>query len=290
MKKTGLLILILSLCLPLLCNAQKVVTLAQSPYIQDGLFVDSKGNVFTTCGGLVNKTTIGLYSPETKEFKVLSKEMKGSIDITSLDDRFLFVTNYDDNTVKRYDRKTGKTENWASGLDGPAGIEIDQQGNLYVSSFGAPPNYSGNTIWKIDPQGNKEKLIEGNELFRPQGLGWFDEETLVVSNSSNGKLFLLNVKTKALNLLLNTGQPHGNIAMGRGKIYLASNRGHKIFEIDRSGKITATFGNSTPESKDGPLAEANFANPLGLAFSPDEKTLYVAQIQNGTLRAILFDQ
>jgi len=269
---------------------KKVVTITQSPFIQDGLYVDSEGNVYTTCGGLVNKNTLGIYVPTTGEFKVISNDMMGSIDITSINNDILYVTNYDDNTLRKFNKKTGKTDVLTNGLDGPAGIEMDKQGNMYISSFGAPPNYKGNTIWKVYPDGKKEVVVQDNELFRPQGLAWFDEETLLVSNSSNGKLFLLNVISKELKLFVNTGEWHGNLAIGRGKIYIASNRGHKILEFNRKGKLTATFGSSEPISKDGPLNTANFENPLGLAFSPDEKILYVSQIKNGKLRAIIFEE
>jgi sugar lactone lactonase YvrE len=271
-------------------SAQHVKSLFQHNQIADGLYVSRDGKVFTTCGGLVQKNSIGIYDPENKDFALISSEMRGSIDIASNDDQILFVTNYDDNSVKSFNRKTGKTSTVATDLDGPAGIEIDKKGNLYVTSFGTPPAYKGNSVWKITPEGDKQLVIQSDELFRPQGIGWFDQNTLIVSNSSGGKLFLLDVEKRELKPFAMTGQSHGNIAIARDLIFLACPQGHKILVLNRQGQLISTYGMDKPETKDGSLETSYFVSPQGLAFSHDEQILYVSQIANGILRSIVFNK
>lgn len=270
--------------------AQQVNTLFSHSHIAEGLYVAGDGKVFTACGGSVDKNSIGMYDPVKKEFVLVSNEMRGSIDIISNDDQTLFVTNYDDNSVKSFNVKTGKTTTLASGFDGPAGIEIDKGGNLYLTNYGAPPAYAGNSVWRITPEGEKQLVIQSDELYRPQGIGWFDQKTLVISNSANGKLFLLDIEKKELKPLVTTGKKHGHLTIGKGQIFVASPGSHRILVLNRKGELISTYGGEKPGTMDGPLGTASFVSPLGLAINPEETILYISQIHNNTLRSIDFSK
>lgn len=281
---------IIGLAISVNLSAQQVNTLISHSHIAEGLFVTGDGKVFTACGGSVDKNSIGMYDPVKKEFVLVSNEMKGSIDIASNDDQTLFVTNYDDNSVKSFHVKTGKTVTIATGFDGPAGIEIDKEGNLYLTNFGAPPAYAGNSVWKITPKGEKQLVIQSDELYRPQGIAWFDQKTLIISNSENGKLFLLDVEKKTLKPFITTGKKHGHLTIGKDLIFIASPGSHKILVLNRQGELISTYGGEKPGTTDGPLATASFVTPLGIALNPDETILYISQIHNSTLRSIKFKE
>lgn len=150
-------------------------------------------------------------------------------------------------------------------------------GYLYVTNFGAPPTYNGQTIYRINPEGGKELLLKSEQLHRPQGLVKIDDHTLAVSNSQNGKLFLLDTQNKELTLLAEAGMPLGNLTFGHNVIYGASNKGNQILKIDLKGQV----GKLCCTEKEGDLV-----NPLGIDFDEKNNRLIISEAQRGNLKAL----
>ena len=123
--------------------SQLVETVVSHSEIRDGLHVDPSGNIYTTSGGLAG-FEIGKYDIQTGNFNPLfATGFFGPVDVDVYRDSLLIVTNYDNNTVSSYNLNTGQINVIATGLDGPAGIVIDADENIFITSWGGAPDYAG---------------------------------------------------------------------------------------------------------------------------------------------------
>ena len=273
------------LMLHLFCFSQTVTTIATSPLINDGMFVGKSNNIYTTVGGLIGGTQVGKISP-TGEVSVLSDGFSGTIDVYTADEELFYVTNYDDNTLKTYHTKTNKVSTITKGLDGPASIAVDKKGFLYITNFGAPPAFAGNSITKVDPKsGEKSVFFQSKVLFRPQAIIYNPDGFFYLVNTPRGRIFKLT-ENKVLSDFTFINAPIGNIAKKGNTIFGTSNRGHQLYVIDTDGNYMTFSGNGEAGTVDGTIENARFQTPLGLTLSNDKKILYVAQASNGSLRKI----
>src|SRR5262249_6147593 len=71
-----------------------------------------------------------------------------------------------------------------------------------------------------------------------------------------------------------------------GTVYVADRDNHIVGAIDPAGKALVLAGTGTKGFANGPASAAQFNEPYGVALSPDEKTLYVADYLNHAIRAI----
>jgi DNA-binding beta-propeller fold protein YncE len=274
-------------------HAQYVETIVSHTNIIDGLFLLNDTTIYTTPGAFRNITTIGIANPRKNgvyDPNGLAGFM-GAINIAQFNDSMLIVPCYDDRTVKLYNQNTGTTSNVATGLDGPAGVAMDLSGkNAYIANYGAPPGLAATTIHKILPGGNDFIFIDTSVFFQPQAIAIDSTGNLYMCNSGGGNMWKIDTATGNFTLFTNImGARLANIAY-RTKdslFYVSSDDfSHKIYQVDLQGNVTL-FAGSTQGGADGPLAQATFLRPLGLAFSKSEDTLYLAE-GAGRLRRIVF--
>jgi len=269
-------------------NCQLVETLVEHPKIKDGMYVDAQGNIYTTSGGLQNGTEIGKYDVVTDIYDFnFQNGFFGPIDIDEKSNGNFVVTNYDNDSVSEVDLNTGVVDVIATGLDGPAGIAIDDNDNIYVSNFGAPPNYTGHQIHKITPGGSVSVLADSPLLFRFQAMVFNGEGELIVS--SQDKLLKVDTETGAIEIWVDLG----NIGFGHmiyreldSSIYGTATNESKIYKIDANATLSIYAG-SVAGYQDGDLGTALFNAPLGLEISPNENILYVGD--SSRLRRIIMD-
>lgn len=256
--------------------AQIVETILTDPSVTDGMCTDAGGNVYTSSGGLEG-TVIGKYEAATGLF--FPAEITGLVgptDVEFLNDSVLVITNYDIDAISAYNFNSGVLSTIATGLDGPGGIEADEEGFVYVTNWGGAPEYAGHTITKISPTGESWTYIDSDLLYRPQAITFNHEGQLVVH--SNSKLYKINEADSTLEFWTDLSAGIGNMVFNESDscIYGAANSAHQILKIDTAGNVSV-FAGSSSGSEDGDIADAKFQNPLGLTFSPDEDTLYIAE-------------
>lgn len=272
--------------------AQRVETVASHPKIVDGLHIDSGGNVYTTSGGLVGGVEIGKFNPSTNVYNpFFANGFFGPIDIDQYRDSLLVVTNFDNNTVARYNLNSGLTTTIASGLDAPAGIAIDSNDNIYITEFGVPSTFTGHTIHKITSQGLSYVYVDSSALLRPQAICFNHEGVLVVHSSQS--LYKVNAADSSLVHWVNLGTGVGNMALRAQDscIYAcAGGNTDQIIKITAQG-VVSVFAGSSDGYQDGDISVARFSNPLGIAISPTGDTIYVTEAGNAhRLRRILMDE
>lgn len=194
-------------------------------------------------------------------------------------------------------------------FDLPRGIDLDNQGNLYIADS------DNGAIRVIDTQGMVSTLIEGLSL--PSGLVLSNHGTLYVSETLKHRV--LEVKMDGTYEIIAGGnyeekdgylagaladgqgeeakfnEPIG-IALGQdGIIYVADSGNQRIRKITPDKKVTTLAGSGTELSPyttyieggflDGPLQTAAFNFPTGITIGPDE-TIYVADSYNHAIRKI----
>ena len=273
-------------------SAQQVETVTSHPKIVDGLYVDASGIVYTTAGGLVGGNEIGKYDPYTNIFDpFFATGFSGTINIGKYQDSLFAVTNFDNNTVSRYNLNTGVVDILATSLDGPAGIAIDTNDNIFVTNFGAPPTYSGHVITKITPAGVASVYIDSSALFRLQAICFNHENVLIVH--SQEALYKINAADSTLVHWVDLGHTIGNMTFRHKDSCIYATAGgatDRLIRIDSDGVISV-FSGVSAGYEDGDISEALFSNPLGIAFTPSEDTLYVSEAAGANrLRRILFSQ
>jgi thiol-disulfide isomerase/thioredoxin len=138
-------------------------------------------------------------------------------------------------------------------------------------------------------------------FFRPQGMV-LDGETLYVADTENHLIRAVDLKSKTVKTIAGTGRqslergqsgPARSVALnspwdlqlaGR-TLYIAMAGPHQIWKLDLDKDEISTFAGSGREARaDGPVDEAAFAQPSGLAT--DGKTLYVSDAEANIIRAI----
>ncbi|MDQ3666198.1 MAG: redoxin domain-containing protein [Acidobacteriota bacterium] len=138
-------------------------------------------------------------------------------------------------------------------------------------------------------------------FYRPQGMA-LDGDNLYIADTANHLIRRVDLKARTVNTIAGTGRqsrdyfkqgparevglnsPWDLQLVGR-TLYIAMAGPHQIWKLDLDKEAVSTFAGSGREARlDGPLLEAGFAQPSGLAT--DGKSLFVADSESNIIRAI----
>ena len=138
-------------------------------------------------------------------------------------------------------------------------------------------------------------------FYRPQGMA-LDGDWLYVADTENHLIRLVDLKRKNVQTIAGTGkQSHEYFQSGPARtiglnspwdlqlvgrtLYIAMAGPHQIWKLDLDKLEVSTYAGSGREARrDGPLRDAGFAQPSGLAT--DGKSLYVADSESNIVRSI----
>jgi DNA-binding beta-propeller fold protein YncE len=157
-----------------------------------------------------------------------------------------------------------------------------------------------NTLTGSGQAGLADGNAQAGQLNRPHGLAVDRKGNIYVSDRGNHAIRVVAVNG-AIRTLAGNGkagnvdgigaaasfkQPIAVAVDKSGKVYVADRDNHVVRLIDRSGKVIVVAGTGAKGFANGPASSAQFNEPYGVALSPDEKTLYVADYLNHAIRAI----
>ncbi|MEB8344162.1 NHL domain-containing thioredoxin family protein [Streptomyces endophyticus] len=153
--------------------------------------------------------------------------------------------------------------------------------------------------------GSGERGFGADSFNEPQGLALLDENTVVVADTVNHALRALDLGTGAVTTVAGTGKQWWqgsptsgpaldvdlsspwDVAVFGGKVWIAMAGVHQLWTYDPEARTVAVAAGTTNEGLvDGPGAEAWFAQPSGLAVSPDGARLWVADSETSALRYV----
>jgi thiol-disulfide isomerase/thioredoxin len=177
--------------------------------------------------------------------------------------------------------------------------------------FIADSNHNRLVITKLDgtlPQtigtgapGATDGGFDKASFYRPQGMA-LDGDSLYVADTENHLIRRVDLKTKTVQTVAGTGQqsheyfrqgPARTIALSspwdlqlvRRELYITMAGTHQIWKMDLEKQEVSTFAGSGREARqDGPLLDAGFAQPSGIAS--DGAKLYIADSESNIIRAI----
>lgn len=135
----------------------------------------------------------------------------------------------------------------------------------------------------------------------PQGLALLDDSTVVVADTVNHALRRLDLTTGDVTTLAGTGKQWWqgsptagpardidlsspwDVAVFDGRVWIAMAGVHQLWAYDPAdGTVAVAIGTTNEGLVDGPVAEAWFAQPSGLAATPDR--LWLADSETSALR------
>lgn len=211
----------------------------------------------------------------------------------------------------------GSVSEFATGLDGAAGNDFDDSGNLFQT------NFSGGTISKIDIDGNVEEYIGvNNQINGPVGLIIVDDGSLFVTNCSGnnvikvspdktidtlasgsifncpngitmdeqGNLYVTNFNNSTIVKLADDSTtsafktlPGGQVThpfYSNGFIYAVSRGDLKIYRVSvNTGEHEVIAGSGMKGERTGSALDAEFVRLNDLAVTPDGSTIYINDTQ-----------
>ncbi|HXS38143.1 MAG TPA: T9SS type A sorting domain-containing protein [Flavipsychrobacter sp.] len=224
----------------------------------------------------------------------------------------LYVSDQDNNVVRKIDRSTGIITSIVSISSGPRGIAIDKKGNLYISNrqfdrvmrktasggYGiyageGYPGYSGDS-----------GLAYVARMNTPEGLCLDTSGNLYIADEGNSRIRVVNIATNIITTIAGTGAlgysgdgglatkaqlnyPTGVIVDRSGNIYIADNDNNCIRIVNASGIITTYAGTGIPGyNGDGGIAtDTQLYNPNSVALDA-YGDLYIADQNNHCIRRV----
>jgi len=251
----------------------------------DGKVFASNFGQFEGTGG--NGTTLLRINPNNGDFNVVADNLVGPLgNVTDLRGN-LYVNNgndFEDADILKIDRQ-GNQSVLATVPGFPSGMTIDRSNNLFISNFTAP------TIHKVTSDGAVTILAEDDRLAGCVGIDMDSHGNLVAGNYLTGEIHLVTmdgtVETIGHIPAIIEGFVLGYLTVLDDVIYATAIGEGVIYRITLEGEVSLFAGNANAATIDGPLLDASFDSPNGIAADPLRKILYISEFGgSGALRAI----
>ncbi|MBP2833171.1 SMP-30/gluconolactonase/LRE family protein [Aquimarina sp. U1-2] len=190
----------------------------------------------------------------------------------------LFINN-DNNTVRGQVLKISpnKEREVIASIEGwPSSMAIDYEDNLYISNYTAP------TVHKITPDGTVSVYAEDPRLLGGVGIDLDSKGNVIVANFYTATIYSID-KNGEVSLIANIPDiviqnfGIGYITVINDVIYATGIAVNYIYSVSMDGTIETIAGNGEAAQVDGPLLEASFSNPNGIAANKFRKTLYISE-------------
>jgi serine/threonine protein kinase, bacterial len=198
----------------------------------------------------------------------------------------VLVADYDGNTVRRVATDgTVTTLTKQPGFVQPFGLGYGKNGDLFVSTDYDPSGLKdaqSGTLWHLDAVGGVATAM-APDMGRARSFAAVPDGRLVVTNYQNNHIYLVDPATGSpTELAGNSGGgcltfadgvgsaatfdvPYGVVVLSDGRIIVADRSNHRLRAVTIDGTVTTYAGDGGSGTIDGPLLQARFAGPQGLA-------------------------
>jgi sugar lactone lactonase YvrE len=140
----------------------------------------------------------------------------------------------------------GQRTRIAKDLKDPVGVTPGPGGVVYVAQCGA------GIVSRIQPDGTVETVAQGKPLHCPNGLILGPDGALYTSNFFDGSVVRIALPSGAMTVLATVpGGGNGHLTARNGRLYVASFRGNRIFEVTLQGAVCPLAGSGAAATADG---------------------------------------
>jgi len=192
----------------------------------------------------------------------------------------LYVSDRSNASVQRFDARgrfmlgIGRRGSAISCLDSPTDIALDSFNNIWIVDT------ANNRVQQFSPTGRFLQCINGihGRFSRPYGITVAVDHSLYVADTLNQRIVQLLPERRAIGRVITAEggfeEPCGIAADKRGNLYVTDAATNCVWCIPAEGLPFILF-DSRKEKPSGRLSQ-----PRGIAVSPDEASLYVADSLN----------
>jgi DNA-binding beta-propeller fold protein YncE len=139
--------------------------------------------------------------------------------------------------------------------------------------------------------GDGDAVPPDAQLINPLGIAALPSGELAVADGGKRRIQIVDVRGGVRAMpMASLEQPVGVAADASGRPYVSDSGKHTILRVDPDGKETLLAGKEqSPGLVDGSGETARFRWPAGIALSPDQRSLFVADLGNRAVRQIALD-
>lgn len=287
-----------------------------------GMSTDSQGNLFVADAGnnMIRKISpngyvthfAGKISPSYSDGSGSTASFDNPVGLFINEKNDVFVADSGNYAIRKISTSglvSTVIKNKPHAISAPTGVYLDKNDQLYFTETGY------GWIYKQNSAGNLMQLASGTSLGQFSGMFWFKPYQILVDNK--GYIYVADAGNHRICKSTDGGnyftvlagrQSPGNIAIygredGQGtaaafyspkamvidkdaNLYVADASNNVIRKISSAGMVTTLAGAGTKGHADGAASTATFNHPAGLALSPDQTILYVADQGNNLIRKI----
>lgn len=272
------------------------------------VIIDPAGNVVGTAMGEGNlegfisaiRTVVRVFDPSTPEYA----QSLGASEQT-IDRRPLALDLERKRHVDRPLLYPGKV--LADPASGRLFIADSNHNRIVVASVNVASGTSRTTATLLETigsglQGDNDGIFSQARFYRPQGLVLGPDDDLYVADTENHQIRVVDFQARAVHTVAGTGKQGTwrgeggeamridlnspwDLALKPGILIIAMAGPHQIWVVDLLHDRVYPYAGTGEEARtDGPVNEATFAQPSGLAL--DGNTLYVADAEANIVRSL----
>jgi sugar lactone lactonase YvrE len=227
---------------------------------------------------------------------------RNPVNVAVGEDGMLYVADFDNSLVRRVtpDGEVSTLAASSSRFSRPFGLAVATDGSLYIQTdFNASGTWGAGALWVLAPGEDTMELLM-DDIGRTRGLLALPDGRLAMSSFVDHIIQIFDPRTTSITHLAggrgNAGYrdgsgvgarfhtPYGLALLDNGNIVVADRGNHRLRMVTLAGQVTTLAGNGMEDVNDGPLEEASFNMPQGLASAGG--TIYVSSIRGYVLHKI----
>ncbi len=233
------------------------------------IFVAPNGDLFVADFGnpaLANGSTVVKITPDGTTSIFASGLSAAVSGVTMAPNGDLYVATFRGGDVYRI-TPSGSQTRINSGLSGPVGLTVDNNGTLYVVECNA------NRLSRL-VNGSRETVTVLPGVSCANGVVWGHDNALYVITFQDGRIYRVDPAGNTT-LFADIPGAGSHIELLNDHYYVSGRTNHQVFQVDFNGQVTVYAGTGTDGNTDGGVDVATISRPNGIGVDQQSGAVYV---------------